>query len=503
MATPNPTAPPAQRPVRPPGGAPGQASRPDMNSVVNNIPNLFAMDRDGRLGPTQAVQLRQLIASQARLISLRSALKQENPNPLLDLPTHLNPTIPSPNPNGNGALPVLVSKEVFNEHIQAGIREAARVGSLVIPLPQLSKMLKDTPEKRQADLAKDAVLRTRFNYSVAWYTKQAEGFVINVKGNAVPAIQNNASNAANNANANAAQRTPSSNSSPATTPGPSGTTTATAAQSVRPPPPAPPPAAVSTTTTSASSSTPAPVAPAASAPQVAPAAPPTPAGTTAPAAASSATAATAPAASVGSAPPPAPSTAPPPTETPGPSGPPAPSSSSAIDATPTVQVKTEEGTSEFTVAKPPPPPAPPVVVPPPAPVVPVEPEDKRRKRKLKEWLGEMGPGMEFELGVQDIWSELIDGFVQESARGAAKLARHRRSDKVGVKDVAYFLDKTYHLTVPGFNAHVPERVHLAPEVKDRDNRNKKSVAPNAARLARARAAAVAASSSGKEKEEEE
>ena len=28
-----------------------------MNSVVNNIPNLFAMDRDGRLGPTQAVQV--------------------------------------------------------------------------------------------------------------------------------------------------------------------------------------------------------------------------------------------------------------------------------------------------------------------------------------------------------------------------------------------------------------------------------------------------------------
>lgn len=63
-------------------------------------------------------------------------------------------------------------------------------------------------------------------------------------------------------------------------------------------------------------------------------------------------------------------------------------------------------------------------------------------------------------------------------------------------------DNTYGITVPGYNAHVPDRIHLAPEIKDRDNRGKKTVAPNAARLARARAAAAAAASAGKGKEEE-
>ena len=38
-----------------------------------------------------------------------------------------------------------------------------------------------------------------------------------------------------------------------------------------------------------------------------------------------------------------------------------------------------------------------------------------------------------------VLSELLDTFVREGGRGAAKLARHRESDHVGVKDMAYFL----------------------------------------------------------------
>lgn len=56
--------------------------------------------------------------------------------------------------------------------------------------------------------------------------------------------------------------------------------------------------------------------------------------------------------------------------------------------------------------------------------------------------------------------------------------------------------------MPGYNTHAPDRIHLAPEIRDRDNRNKKVVAPNAARLARAKAVANAAASGGKGKDEE-
>ena len=34
---------------------------------------------------------------------------------------------------------------------------------------------------------------------------------------------------------------------------------------------------------------------------------------------------------------------------------------------------------------------------------------------------------------------MLDGFIVESARGAANLAKHRKSEKVGVKDMAFFL----------------------------------------------------------------
>ncbi|ORY31641.1 hypothetical protein BCR39DRAFT_526091 [Naematelia encephala] len=110
-----------------------------------------------------------------------------------------------------------------------------------------------------------------------------------------------------------------------------------------------------------------------------------------------------------------------------------------------------------------------------------ERDEDRRKRKFKEYVKEDAPGMELEIGVPEVLGEVMDAFVAEAAKGAFKLARHRKAEKVELKDIAYFLDKTYSLTVPGFDVHPTERRHIIPEG---DRKKGKGVAPRAARLGR-------------------
>lgn len=40
-------------------------------------------------------------------------------------------------------------------------------------------------------------------------------------------------------------------------------------------------------------------------------------------------------------------------------------------------------------------------------------------------------------------SEVIDSFVEEAARGSVRIAKHRRADKVELKDAAFFLGPSF------------------------------------------------------------
>lgn len=82
----------------------------------------------------------------------------------------------------------------------------------------------------------------------------------------------------------------------------------------------------------------------------------------------------------------------------------------------------------------------------------------RRKRKVTEMVAEEAPGLEIEHGVQrvsllylatmtqsqnpltvadfQILSEYLDAWIDEAAEGAIRLAKHRKSSKVDLKDMA-------------------------------------------------------------------
>ncbi|KAK4683646.1 transcription initiation factor TFIID subunit 12, partial [Tremellales sp. Uapishka_1] len=113
------------------------------------------------------------------------------------------------------------------------------------------------------------------------------------------------------------------------------------------------------------------------------------------------------------------------------------------------------------------------------PPVPAETEEHRQKRRCVEIVNELHPGMEMEYNTQHLLYEIMDEWADELVRAACRLAKHRHSDRVEVKDVALHLKLEHDMTVPGFNAIVPQRVHLAPE---EERKKGKMIAPAKARL---------------------
>ncbi|RXK40567.1 hypothetical protein M231_02219 [Tremella mesenterica] len=98
---------------------------------------------------------------------------------------------------------------------------------------------------------------------------------------------------------------------------------------------------------------------------------------------------------------------------------------------------------------------------------PVETEAMRRKRKIRDFVNEDAPGLDIELGVAELLGEAMDMFINDFARGAIRLAKHRNSTKVEVKDTAAWLRMTCDATLPGFDAHAEVPIHLPPEDRKR------------------------------------
>lgn len=301
-------------------------------------------------------QLRQLIAAQSRQITLRMTLKQQT-NPLLTLSPHLDPTVAS---GGNQAI---ISKDIFNTGIKFAEQEAQRVLSAVIPMPELKKLLDVPQDKRNQELAnvrmlgfmarplisQDAALRYRFHTSVLWYTKGgADAWVMGPRGavHVPPAPAQPASGAATPSNATSQGPVqpishPNANAKQQVKGKPAAKPNNTASAS-------PAVTAGGTNATDSSSST--------------------PAGTSVKTESD-----TNPLAGIPRQPPVA-----------GDSQPQAGLPTTGLAVHPSLSVPP----AQSAVPRPPP--------------VPVEPESTRRKRKLKEFLQEESPGMEYETGVVEV-----------------------------------------------------------------------------------------------------
>jgi transcription initiation factor TFIID subunit TAF12 len=66
-----------------------------------------------------------------------------------------------------------------------------------------------------------------------------------------------------------------------------------------------------------------------------------------------------------------------------------------------------------------------------------------------------------------VFSDVLDNLVETAVRDSVRLAAHRGSKRVELKDMAFVFDDRYQIVVPGFNAQVPKRVHIPPDEGER------------------------------------
>ncbi|PWN36735.1 Taf4-Taf12 (Tafii135-Tafii20) complex, partial [Meira miltonrushii] len=63
------------------------------------------------------------------------------------------------------------------------------------------------------------------------------------------------------------------------------------------------------------------------------------------------------------------------------------------------------------------------------------------KRKVQELVGEIDPNERLEGAVEDMLLEIADEFIESVTQAACRLAKHRKGDRLEVRDVQLHLER--------------------------------------------------------------
>ncbi|KAB7504984.1 Transcription initiation factor TFIID subunit 12 [Armadillidium nasatum] len=103
-------------------------------------------------------------------------------------------------------------------------------------------------------------------------------------------------------------------------------------------------------------------------------------------------------------------------------------------------------------------------VPPPSPTIGLSENSPPviSKQRMAELVREVDPNEQLDEDVEELLMSIADDFIESTVNAACRLAKHRGSRTLEVKDIQMYLEKNWHMWIPGFGTEELKPYKRAP-----------------------------------------